>query len=298
MHVGIAGAVVAISAVTFQAATEQRERAMYPPPGRLVDIGNGDRIHLRTWGTPMTGSPTIVLDGSAGMPSSEWAWVGQALGERGFVVAYDRPGMAWSEGPKRPRDAMSAADALSRALTAADIEPPYVVVAHSYGGFSARAFVGMQTPDVDGLVLLDTTHPDGGGEASFALAYRLQALRAHAGLFALFGAPDAFAGLPPDEQAAADAVSHWTTHLDTTAEELEAWTISAESIRPLTFGDLPVLVVSAQGSDEHRRQQRDLLSLSSDSTFLELPVDHVGMLVDRAQAQLTARAITDFVEAL
>jgi len=50
---------------------------------------------LAIWGAA-TGGPTILLDVSAGQPSSIWAWIASDLGRHYRVVAYDRPGMAWS----------------------------------------------------------------------------------------------------------------------------------------------------------------------------------------------------------
>ncbi len=295
LHVCGLVTVVCLLAVTVQAHAEGQERAAFPPPGQLVDIGGSERIHLRTWGERETGKPALILDVSAGMPSSGWAWIGRVLGARHFVVAYDRPGMAWSDGPKRPRDAMSAARALALALDVAGIGPPYVVVAHSYGGFSARAFTAMQRDDVIALMLLDTTHPDGGGGPGFALSYRARAWQAHAALFRVFPPANGLASLPSDEQAAAHAVSHWTSHLDTTAEELEAWDVSAAQIRDVRLDDLPLLVVSGRGSDEHLRLQRDLLSLSTASRFRQLDADHMEMLLEHGHAQATAAEIERFI---
>jgi pimeloyl-ACP methyl ester carboxylesterase len=291
--------IVVIGAATFARDSERSQRRQYGAPGELVDIGDGQLIHLRTWGERRAGQPAILLDASAGMPSSEWAWIGPLLAQEGhFALAYDRPGMGWSTGPTRPRDALSAATALDKALVAADVGPPYVVIGHSYGGLSARAFAGRHPDDVQALVLLDTTDPEGGGGTAFALSYRLRFWQAALGLFALRGPGNDFWQLPPAEQAAADAVSKWPSFLDTAAAELEAWPVSAAQIAPLDLSGLPLLVVSAPSSPEHVAQQRHIAELSADSTYLELPVDHVGMLLSHDQAVLTARAIDEFLAGL
>lgn len=280
----------------MQANAEQAERREFPPPGQLVDIGGGELIHLRQWGISNPG-PTIVLDVSAATPSSLWAWVGRALGENHRVVAFDRPGMAWSRGPWAPRDSRHAADALARALAAADIPPPYVIVGHSYGGFSSRVFAGSYPDRVAGLVLLDATHPDGGGEVRFATSYRVRAWLGHAGLFQLSPPDDYFWELPADERPAAYAVNLWASHLDTSAEELEAWPTSAAQVRAVgsDFGDLPLLVVTGGGSSA---LQRDLVGLSSAGRLVEINADHMGMLVSRAQSELVVRVIEEFLAGL
>ncbi len=290
---------IALSGITVQANAENNERQLYPPPGQLVDIGGGEEIHLRSWGSATDG-PTIVLDVSAATPSSLWAWVGLALGEHHRVVAFDRPGMAWSRGPWAPRDSQHAADALARALSAADIPPPYVIVGHSYGGFSARVFAGTYPENVAGLALLDTTHPDGGGELRFATFYRIRAWLGHAGVFQLTPPSDDFWELPAEERPAANAVNQWASHLDTSAEELEAWHTSAAQVRAVgsDFGDLPLLVVSAVGSPAHIDLQRDLARLSSTGRFVEINADHMGMLVSQPQSEHVVRAIEEFLTAL
>ncbi len=292
-------ALITLSGITVQARAEQAERELFPAPGQLVDIGGGQLIHVRQWGVANPG-PTVVLDISAATPSSLWAWLGRALGENHRVVAFDRPGMAWSRGPWAPRDAQSAAYALATALAAAHIPPPYVVIGHSFGGFSSRVFAGTYREDVAGLALLDSTHPDGGGELSFATYYRVRAWLGHAGLFQLSPPGDHFWELPPEERPAADAVNLWASHLDTSAEELEAWPTSAAQVRAVgsNFGDLPLLVVSGIGSPEHMDLQHDLARLSSASRFVQINADHMGMLASPAQNELLLPVIEQFLASL
>lgn len=295
---GLVIGAVLLTGATWQAWAEQESRQRYPPPGRLVDIGDGRLIHLRTWGADKPG-PTFILDISASLPSSAWAWIAQDLAQANRVVAYDRPGMAWSQGGSGPRDARTAAEALGAALDRAGIGPPYVVVGHSYGGFSAQMFTHLNRQDVIALVLLDTTHPDGGGERAFATIYRLIAWQGHAGLFQLFKPGNGVVGLPAAEAEAAHAVSQWTSHMDATADELEAWPISAAQLHAAgDLGDLPLLVVSAYGTDYHYELQRDLATLSSAGEYVALDVWHVSMLVERDHAALAAAQIRRFLAGL
>ena len=291
-------ALVALAGMTLQACVERAERDRFPPPGQLVDVSSGQLIHLRQWGEPNIG-PTLLLDGSAAMPSSIWGWVGPGLADLGHrVVAVDRPGMGWSRGPWQPRDARHAADALAAALDKAEIPPPYVVVAHSYGAFSSRVFTGLHRDEVVAVVLLDTTHPDTGGPV-VAIPYRMQALVGHTGLFQLTSLPDGFGGLPAADADAARSVTKWTTHLDTTAEELEAWHESANQVREFPdFGELPLLVVSGWADDVHLDQQHDLLKLSTTSRFAQVDAEHMGMLLNEGDARILIPVIDEFIRSL
>ena len=289
--------IVSLSAATVQASAERSSQQAFPAPGQLVDIGDGHLLHLRVWGEA-SDRPTILLDVSAAQPSSIWAWIARDLGADYRVVAYDRPGMAWSLGVPG-RDAASAADALGKALEAAGIGPPYVVVGHSFGGLSARVFAADHRADVRGLVLLDTTYPDPGGGGGFAAIYRSEAWRGHTGLLQLFPPDNWYTSLPAEESASAYAVTLWTSHLDATAEELEAWDASVAQVLAVGgFGDLPLLVVSVPGPPEHLALQRDLLGLSSISQLAVVNTSHMAMLMDEAPAADTTREIRLFLASL
>jgi pimeloyl-ACP methyl ester carboxylesterase len=281
--------------VGWQALAERDLRARFPPPGELVRLADGRQIHLRQWGVGNPG-PTILLDTAASTPSSAWALFAQELARDHHVVAYDRPGMGWSTGLPGPRDAQTAAAALREALVVANVAPPYVVVAHSYGGFSGRLFSHLNRSDVVALVLMDTTHEDGGGERGFALWYRLAAWRNHLGLNQLVPPGNGFAGLPSADAEAAHAVSQWTSHADATADELDAWHISAAQLQAAgDLGDLPLLVIAAIGGDEHTTLQRDLARLSTQSTYRPLEIWHTSMLFNPDHARIVADEIRRFL---
>jgi pimeloyl-ACP methyl ester carboxylesterase len=213
-------------------------------------------------------------------------------------VSVDRPGLGWSAGGG-VRDALSAARALEEVLTQLGIQRPYVVVGHSFGGLAARVFADRNRDDVIGLALLDSTHPDGGGGAGFAALYRHAALLGHTGLLQLRpSGTTGLEGLPSQEVEAAVAVSRWTSHLDATAEELEAWDASTRQAREAgTFDELPLLIVRSPASQEHLALQRDMLGLSTQSEFVQLEgVSHIGMLTNRGESEILLAALRPWLD--
>jgi hypothetical protein len=56
--------VLTIFGLVYQFLTSRKDRLVYPPPGRIVDIG-GYRLHMCCLGE---GQPTVVLE--AGLPMS------------------------------------------------------------------------------------------------------------------------------------------------------------------------------------------------------------------------------------
>ena len=193
---------------------------------------------------------------------------------------------------------MSSANALAKALTAAGITPPYVVIGHSFGGYSARAFVGTHLDQVKGLVLLDTTDPAAGGINGYTDGYQLSAWRAELSMYVLTGVSDDFWQLPLDEQAAANSVTRWPSFLNTVVDELNAADLSAAEILPLDLSHVPLLVVCVPDSTGHVADQKNIASISLESNYAEQAGYHMGMLLDHDQAQQTAQKIQDFVNSL
>jgi pimeloyl-ACP methyl ester carboxylesterase len=132
-----------------------RERRRFPPPGRLVDIG-GRKLHVDASGG---GSPVVVLDSALAGTSLSFRDVQSRVAEFTRVVSTDRAGFGWSDPAPSPRRADILVEELRRALGAAKLEPPYVLVGHSYGGLVVRLFAATHPGEVSGLVLVDAPHP-------------------------------------------------------------------------------------------------------------------------------------------
>jgi pimeloyl-ACP methyl ester carboxylesterase len=133
-----------------------RDRRRYPPPGDLVDIG-GRRLHLLM--TPGAGLPLVVV-AALGTPAIDWLAIQRALAPEMPVVLYDRGGLGWSDPARRARTVGPMADELHALLTAARIEPPYVLAGHSLGGLIALIYTARYRQNVAGLALIDSSHPD------------------------------------------------------------------------------------------------------------------------------------------
>lgn len=132
------------------------ENRAYPPPGKLVDLGNY-RLHLNCTGT---GSPTVILESGAAGPSLMWLQVQPELAQTHRVCSYDRGGLGWSDPSPHPRTARAMADELHALLSAAEEPGPYLLVGHSLGGLVVRVFRDAYPGEVAGLVLVNAAHED------------------------------------------------------------------------------------------------------------------------------------------
>jgi pimeloyl-ACP methyl ester carboxylesterase len=127
-----------------------------PPPGQLVDVG-GFRLHVKCDGA---GAPTVVFDAALGGSSISWAWVQPEIARTNRTCIYDRAGYGWSDAGPFPRTAGRMVDELRTLLQRSGVDPPYVLVGHSFGGLVMRIFAARYRSDVVGLVLVDPAHPE------------------------------------------------------------------------------------------------------------------------------------------
>jgi pimeloyl-ACP methyl ester carboxylesterase len=71
------------------------------------------------------------------------------------TYAYDRSSYGQSDGTSKKPTSTTIAAELDLLLKSAKISPPYILVAHSWGGILAREFVALCPNDIAGLVLVD-----------------------------------------------------------------------------------------------------------------------------------------------
>jgi pimeloyl-ACP methyl ester carboxylesterase len=124
-----------------------------PPPGRLVDVSAGRRLHLNCSGS---GSPTVILEAGASSFAIDWALVQPEIARTNRVCSYDRAGHGWSD-PGAGGESAVVGD-LRVLLQASGEKPPYVLVGASRGGLYVRLYQARYPEDVAGMVLVDPTH--------------------------------------------------------------------------------------------------------------------------------------------
>lgn len=141
-------------------AAHQTSAGTLPSPEQLTgkfDVG-GYRLFLSCRGS---GSPTVVFESGLNSPGNVWAAVQEHLPASVRTCWYDRAGVGMSE--NRPEERITSqvlADELGALLRTAGVPSPYLLVAHSIGGFTIRLVASDHPDEVVGLVLVDTTASD------------------------------------------------------------------------------------------------------------------------------------------
>ena len=105
-------------------------------------------------------SPVIIIEAGLGSTSSEWVSVAYYISAFARVYSYDRGGYGQSKplSPSSlPATSKRRCQELTLLLEKAGVEPPWIIVGHSYGGALVREFLLMHGKDkVVGMVIVDS----------------------------------------------------------------------------------------------------------------------------------------------
>jgi len=244
----------------------------------MIDVG-GRQLYLECVGS---GSPTVVLEAGLGGTSDVWTSVLQDLGRRTRTCAYDRAGLGASDAVAGVHDARTEISDLEKLLDRAGLEPPYVLVGHSYGGLLARLFASAHTDQVAGVVFVDAMGRD---------ATRRQL------------------AIWPKSQAPAQR-REWAKPVQGDVDLRQSEAV-ARGIR--TFGHMPVIVITAartwKDADQlplRLRQEQDRLWGTSQDELAHLSSEHLHVRALRSghfimkpdqQPWIITRAVTAIVTA-
>lgn len=298
----VVAATLAIAATAVHAAgaddTEARD-APYTKAEQLVDVDHGRRLNLYCVGE---GSPTVVFDAGLGGNTGSWDTVQPAVAQKTRTCAYDRAGLGFSDPATRPGTSANIVDDLQRLLSAAGIEPPYILVGHSYGGLNVRLYAYEHPAEVVGMVLVDPSHEDDEsrawqieGEAAKAKWEQANAksLEAKRQCVAAAESHQLVLGSALYKQCMPEPVTHWSDALNRVmlrhsaeasnqravlSEEENIDTASADELRAArhSLGAMPMIVLTRSppppGPDQ-TQQQRDALNKLWDSLHDEIAAE-------------------------
>ncbi|KAM5434796.1 hypothetical protein MferCBS31731_006568 [Microsporum ferrugineum] len=99
--------------------------------------------------------PIAVIIAGAGDVSSSYVAVERLVAPFCRIALFDRSGLGRSENGPQRHTATVAATELHALLSEAQVNPPLILVGHSYGGIVAREYLHLYPGDVAGMVLSD-----------------------------------------------------------------------------------------------------------------------------------------------
>ncbi len=280
---------------TSPTVTPTLENTPLPPANSpsKVDVG-GYKLAYQCFGQ---GTPTVIVETEVNddpIIMGTWSRVTDEIQTITRICIYDRAGIGQSDPAPTtttPRTSQDVARDLHVLLSKIPLPGPYILVAHSFGGYHARVFAHLYPKDVAGMILVDTTDP--GQREAFATAYPTYSPNEESILTynrALIDAP-----IPPDQ-----------------AEGLD-FEASSEQVRQASsFGNIPLIVISQSTNPDHyafsgssledqkrlsatwQRLQANLATLSSKGIFITAKyADHN---IPQEEPQIINDAITQMVQ--
>jgi pimeloyl-ACP methyl ester carboxylesterase len=304
--------VLGLSGVTYQFAASEADERNFPPPGRLVDVGEY-RMHIYCLGA---GSPTVILDASNMGTVSTWAWIQPEIAKVTRVCAYDRPDLGWSDLSPRPLDTRQNAEALHKLLDTAGEAGPYVLVGHSFGGLYTRMYAEEYSDEIAGMVFIEGTLPDGlkklgkpdvmpnAPDAGFMDA---TPFISRLGILRLVHFPPTDPDLPEPQRSELQAYLSSTKLGDSLKRQYNLYPALLAQVRPLykngSLGNIPLAVVKGSEGDGGMAEWQELFAeqaaLSTNHILVTVQGASHASLVDRQEHALqTSAVILKIVEAV
>lgn len=147
-----------LAAVAYEQIGAWRDSRVLKQVGRSVDIG-GRTLNISCAGE---GSPTVIF--VSGRTAPGYVWTPTQRGVSAFTRScwYDRADLGWSDSGPDPAWGDAAARDLHRLVQNAGLEPPFVLVGHSFGGYVIRLYHHAYAGETRGMVFVDAAHEDAG----------------------------------------------------------------------------------------------------------------------------------------
>jgi pimeloyl-ACP methyl ester carboxylesterase len=263
---------------------QQRPKLPAPAMEGNIDVGG----HTLTYKCYGEGSPAIIIEAGAGDKPTltlNWNAVVQGVYPTTRICIYDRAPANTSQ---------NVAENLHILLSKIPVPGPYILVAHSLGGWHARVFAHLYPEDVAGMILVDTTPTSPDAAIAYATVYPTYS-------------PDEPAGITQNRMSEADI---YTGELMPSMDGLDMKASNEQVRQAGSFGDIPLIVIgripgpsSFPGLDPVAQEQlgtimlkveADLTTLSSKGVFMVATThDH---FISLYQPQIIIDAIAQMVE--
>lgn len=147
-----AAACLLFAAFLYRYIAGRSERRHFANSERFVTLGNGSRIFVRQRGS---GRPAVVFEAGIGASSLNWRHIQETVARTTATVSYDRAGLGWS-GPRRTaRTPSIVAAELHELLQRAGVQPPLILVGHSFGGLVMRRYAALYPDQIAAVLLVD-----------------------------------------------------------------------------------------------------------------------------------------------
>lgn len=118
---------------------------------RYINI-EGQKFRIKEYGV---GDVTVIFENGMSDSLEAWGSIPDTVALFAHVFLYDRADIGKSDSSRQERTIPNMVLELKSILKQANINPPFILVGHSLGGYITRYFSSQFPNDVKGLLLLD-----------------------------------------------------------------------------------------------------------------------------------------------
>lgn len=254
-----------------------------------LDVG-GRTMHIVCIGPTDTGRPTVIFEHGLGGDLRQWNDVLTPIGATDRGCTYDRAGSGGSEPATVGRTTKDQVADLRALLAAASVEPPYILVGYSVGGWNVMVHADAYPDDVIGAVLVDVRPPAASQRWLEALPPRsatesevIKGAREEATIF------DTDPTLNPEGLRLADSASQAIETSD--FGDMPLTVLTGSDATPLSEGFEPALGMTIEQiwwdlQDELASRSTQGRLIKVEATGHEVPFERPDAVVDAIQAVL------------
>ena len=145
-------AILIAAGILFQRMGAYLDRRRHTSHGRWVRTHGGRELYVFEKGE---GRPVVLFESGIAATHLNWRRIQESVASFARTASYDRMGLGWSSPSRTARTARNIVSELHAMLREAGIEPPYILVGHSFGGLVMRRFALSYPDEVAGVVLVD-----------------------------------------------------------------------------------------------------------------------------------------------
>jgi hypothetical protein len=120
----------------------------------MIDVG-GYSLYVNCYGK---GTPSVIFESGLGDDNGVWTLVQPEISKNKRTISYDRAGRRNNDTGDLLRTSLDQVHELHTVLSKAKVKAPYIIVAHSIGGYNARLFAGTYPKEVSGIIFVDCSH--------------------------------------------------------------------------------------------------------------------------------------------
>lgn len=266
------------------------------PPGQMIQTKHSN-VHAIVSGK---GEVTVILEAGLGSVSIDWCYVQPEISKFAKVISYDRGNYGWSRTSRKKLTSLDSVEEVKEVLEKLNLQPPYLLVGHSFGGLSMRLFASMYPDEVVGLVLEDAVHENqyfaGNENKKFKRLVTFGYVTSLMGLPRLVKQKVGRKFLSKEHDKHLKYIGYTLGAYRTMYREYIDSSLSAKQLlesKPLRK-DLPLIVVSAENPSEQWKQQQLLLSTLTNKT--EHIQTKVGHSIHLEEPKIIVKSIKKLIE--